>query len=78
MISDSETEIVELTLKNLAPKFGNNKLKYDPHKITSKLRMQNNGSLKKSCARKKHSMHSIVSERAHRSPQVDLKIYRKY
>ena len=31
MESDSGTEIVELILKNLVPKFGDNKLKCDPH-----------------------------------------------
>ena len=49
MKSDSRTEIVELILKNLVPKLGNNKLRYDPH-IISKLRIQNNKSLKKLCA----------------------------
>ena len=44
---DSRIEIVELVLKNLVPKFSDNKLKYDPHQIMSKLRIQNNGSFKK-------------------------------
>ena len=46
-------EIVELILKNLVPKNGNNKLKHDPHEIISELRIQNNGSLKKSHAQAK-------------------------
>ena len=50
MKSDSVIEIVELILKNLVPKFGNNKMKHDPHQIMSKLRIQNNGSFKKSHA----------------------------
>ena len=47
MKSDSGSEIVELILNNLEPKFGNNALKHDPHQIMSKLRIQNDGSFKK-------------------------------
>ena len=50
MKSDSVIEIVELILKNLVPKLGNNKLKCYPHQIISELHIQNNGSLKKSHA----------------------------
>ena len=53
MKSDSETEIVELILNNLVLTFFNNKLKCDPHQIISKLRIQNNGSFKKSRAQAK-------------------------
>ena len=50
MKSDNVIEIVELILKNLVPKFGNNKLKYYPHQIISELNIQNNGSFNKSHA----------------------------
>ena len=50
MKSDSVVEIVELIVKNLVPKFGNNTLKCDPHQIISELRIQNNRSFKKSHA----------------------------
>ena len=44
--SDSGTEIAKPILKNLVPKFRNNKLKYDPHQIISNLVAQNNGPFK--------------------------------
>ena len=47
MKSDSRTEIVELIVKNLVPKFGNNELKHNPYDTMSKLRIQNDGSFKK-------------------------------
>ena len=50
---------MELIIKNLVPKFGNNKLKYDPHQITSKLRIQNNGSFKKLCTQAKDISHIL-------------------
>ena len=53
MKSDSGTETVEKILKNLVPKFGNVKLKHDPHQIMPKLRTQNNGSFKKLHAQEK-------------------------
>ena len=52
--SDSSTEIVWLIIRSLVSKFGNNKLKYDPHRIMSKLRIQNKGSFKKSHAPEKY------------------------
>ena len=59
MKSDSGMEIVGLILKNVVPKFGNNKLKHDPHQIMSKLRIQNNGSFKKLCAQAKDVRHTL-------------------
>ena len=56
---DSRIEIVELVLKNLVPKFSNNKLKYDPHQIMSKLRIQNNGSFKKLHSEDKKLRHTF-------------------
>ena len=57
--SDSGKEIVELILKNLVPKFGNNKLKHDPHQIIHKLRIQNNGSFKKLFAQAKDVRYTL-------------------
>ena len=59
MKSDSGIEIVALILKNLVPKFGNNKLKHDPHQIMSKLRIQNNGSFKKLHAQAKDTRYTL-------------------
>ena len=59
MASDSGTEILEIVLKNLVPKFGNNALKHDWHQITSKLRIQNNTSFKKLCAQAEDIRHDL-------------------
>ena len=56
---DSGIKILELVLKNLVPKFGNNKLKHDRHQITSKLRNQNNGSFKIVCAHEEGIRHAL-------------------
>ena len=59
MASDSGTEILEIVLKNLVPKFGNNALKHDWHQITSKLRIQNNTSFKKLCTQAEYIRHDL-------------------
>ena len=50
---------MELILKNLLPKFGNNKLNCDSHQIISKLRIQNNGSFKKLHSEDKKLRHTF-------------------
>ena len=56
---DIGTEVLELILKNLVPKFGNNKLKHDRHQITSKLGIEINGSFKKVCAQVEDIWHAL-------------------
>ena len=57
--SESRTEIVELILRNLVPKFSDKKLKYDAYQIASKLIMQNDGSFKKLNAQAKFIRHAL-------------------
>ena len=59
MKSDSGTEILELVLKNLVLKFGNNKLKHDRHQIISRLRIQKNSSFKKVCTQAEDIWHTL-------------------